>query len=478
MRRHQHRRETPPSTSGRFRRRCAAVLAYTMILGFAVETLSADTAGAARRTPYHQSLKDTDHPDSTRAADAPLRLRVPPGTSWADDFTGGAGTLPSGTTWRLETGGHGWGNNERQYYTNRPENARLDGQGNLVITARRDNTSGLQCHYGPCEMTSARLNTAGKVNARYGRIEARIKVPAGRGVWPAFWMLGEDIGSVGWPGSGEIDIMENVGNDSARLLGTVHGPGYSGAGGVGRSIVHPQPLSNAFHTYRIDWGPDRITWFLDGQHYLSVERGDLRGNPWVFDKPFFIILNLAVGGTLGGTVDLGDLPAQMLVDYVAITDLGGQNPVKSTPPNGSGGVWDGWRIENPGLIIRSAADSEVVDVDASAPQPEGARVNAWSHNGGDNQRWQMYRRGTENRFIFRNVRSTLVLDKDRASNRMQQYGYGGNANQEWVFRDAPGGTVQIRDGQTDQCLTNKGHGAQMLTEPCRAGDANQTWRLQ
>jgi beta-glucanase (GH16 family) len=403
--------------------------------------------------------------------------------NWTDNFDGGAGARPNSQFWNLETGGSGWGNNERQYYTNSADNSKLDGNGNLVITARRDNAGGLNCFYGPCEVTSARLNSAGKISAKYGRVEARIKVPGQKGVWPAFWMLGEDIGSAGWPASGEVDIMENVGNNPSQLLGTVHGPGYSGGDGIGGQINNGAPLGDAFHNYRVDWGPDRITWFLDDKPYLSVGREDLGGKQWVFDKPFFLILNLAIGGTLGGSVDLNSMPAQMLVDYVKVTDLGGVNPVKSNPPThgGSGGdPWAGLNVESPAVWLKSVADGQAVDVDSNAAKPEGARVNAWDYSAGNNQRWQMYRKGSENRFVFRSIGSTLVLDKAISGNEMQQWGYGGGANQQWVFADAPGGSqgqIQIKSGQDNSCLTNKGRGQQMRTESCRTGDRNQMWTI-
>jgi beta-glucanase (GH16 family) len=148
--------------------------------------------------------------------------------TWADEFDGPAGTAPDPGRWGRDTGGSGFGNNELQYYTTGAANAALDGQGNLVITARRENPANYQCWYGTCQYTSARLNTAGRFIQAYGRFEARLKVPRGQGLWPAFWMLGNDIGSVGWPNSGEIDVMENVGFEPNTVHGSMHGPGYSG----------------------------------------------------------------------------------------------------------------------------------------------------------------------------------------------------------------------------------------------------------
>ncbi|GAA3219378.1 hypothetical protein GCM10020256_24310 [Streptomyces thermocoprophilus] len=150
--------------------------------------------------------------------------------TWSDEFDGPAGSLPSAAKWTLETGGGGFGNHELEYYTNRPDNVSLDGAGHLVITARKNTDTSLTCWYGPCQYTSARLNTARTFTQKYGRIEARIKVPRGQGMWPAFWMLGDDLGSAGWPASGEIDIMENVGYEPGTVHGTLHGPGYSGGG--------------------------------------------------------------------------------------------------------------------------------------------------------------------------------------------------------------------------------------------------------
>nr|MDT0524662.1 glycoside hydrolase family 16 protein [Streptomyces sp. DSM 41633] len=160
-------------------------------------------------------------------------------------------------------------NHERQYYTGGNSNAALDGQGNLVITARKENPGNYQCWYGTCEYTSARLNTAGKFSAAYGHVEARMKVPRGQGMWPAFWMLGDDFGDVGWPQSGEIDVMENVGFEPGTVHGTLHGPGYSGADGIGAGYTLPngEAFADDFHTFAVDWAPDSITWSVDGQVY-------------------------------------------------------------------------------------------------------------------------------------------------------------------------------------------------------------------
>lgn len=247
---------------------------------------------------------------------------APAALSWSDDFDGAAGSAPDSSRWTLETGGGGNGNHELQYYTNSTDNAALDGAGNLVITARKNTDPNLNCWNGPCQFTSARLNTAQTFTQKYGRFEARIKIPRGQGIWPAFWMLGDDLGSAGWPGSGEIDIMENVGKEPATVHGTIHGPGYSGAGGIGAAYNLPdgKPFADDFHTFAVDWSPSGITWSVDGQNYQTRTPADVGGNKWVYDHPFFIILNLAVGGDWPGSPDAGtSFPQTMTVDYVHVS---------------------------------------------------------------------------------------------------------------------------------------------------------------
>jgi len=239
--------------------------------------------------------------------------------TFEDNFDGSAGTPVDGGKWVTETGDN-VNNHERQYYTNSTSNAARDGQGNLVITARRENPANYQCWYGTCEYTSARLNTAGRFTQTYGHYEARIKMSRGQGMWPAFWMLGNDIGNVGWPQSGEIDIMENVGFEPNTVHGTIHGPGYSGAGGIGAGYS-AGTFADDFHTFAVDWSPGRIVWSVDGNVYQTRTPGDLNGNQWVFDKPFFIILNLAVGGYWPGDPDGNTpFPNTLVVDYVRVTD--------------------------------------------------------------------------------------------------------------------------------------------------------------
>ena len=257
-------------------------------------------------------------PDPTASTDGGLVL------VWGDEFDEPAGTPPNPDHWGYAHGDGteesiaGWGNNELQFYTDHAENAATDGAGNLVITARVAEPD-LDCYYGPCKYTSARLLTSGTYELMYGRVEARIKVPTGVGLWPAFWMLGTNIGSVGWPASGEIDVMENVGRQPNRLYGTLHGPGYSGSNGYGTTIDLPNPVADAFHVFAVDWREDHIAWSVDGNQYHTATPEDVAPNEWAYNHPFYLLLNLAVGGNFGGPVSPDTaFPASMLVDYVRI----------------------------------------------------------------------------------------------------------------------------------------------------------------
>jgi beta-glucanase (GH16 family) len=246
-------------------------------------------------------------------------------TVWSDEFDNPAGTPPDASNWTPEIGdgtinaNPGWGNAELEYYTDSIENAATDGEGNLVITAKQADDS-LECYYGPCEYTSARLISWHKAEFAYGRIEARLQVPFGQGMWPAFWTLGTDIGEVGWPQSGELDIMEHIGREPTMVYGTVHGPGYSGGAGVGAGYEHPdgQAFSDDFHVFAVEWEPDEIRWYVDGIQFFAATPDDVSGE-WVFDHPFFIILNVAVGGNWPGYPDDTTVfPQTMHVDYVRV----------------------------------------------------------------------------------------------------------------------------------------------------------------
>jgi beta-glucanase (GH16 family) len=238
---------------------------------------------------------------------------------WSDDFNGSNGGVPDRSRWTIETGGNGWGNHELEFYTNHLQNVQLQ-DGNLVITARHEAYSdkdGVLFSY-----TSARLKTQKKFEQTYGRFEARIQIPRGQGIWPAFWMLGEDIELRAWPACGEIDIMENIGKEPAIVHGTIHGPGYSGAKGIGSPFSLPagQSFADAFHVYAVEWEPDVIRFYVDDHLYATRTPADLpRDAKWVYDHPFFIILNVAVGGDWPGAPDVTTkFPQSMLVDYVRV----------------------------------------------------------------------------------------------------------------------------------------------------------------
>jgi beta-glucanase (GH16 family) len=240
---------------------------------------------------------------------------------WADEFNGAAGSPPDPAKWNFDVGGMGWGNEELQYYTARPDNASLDGEGHLAITARAEayrGADGVKRNY-----TSARLQTLEKMEFTYGRLEARINVPPGKGLAPAFWTLGNEAyeGENGkWPECGEIDAMEILGSEANVLNGTLHGPWPTAPHGIGSELVHSTPLTGGFHTYAVDWEPERISFLLDGSTYAAISRQDLpAGDPWPFQHPNFVLLNLAVGGEWPGSPDASThFPAQMIVDWVRV----------------------------------------------------------------------------------------------------------------------------------------------------------------
>lgn len=248
---------------------------------------------------------------------------------WHDEFNGPDGSLPSTDKWDAVVNDSGYGNRELEYYTDRPANLQMR-DGHLVLTARKEPFTGPDGQTR--DYTSARIETRGKFNVQYGRIEARIKLPAGQGLWPAFWLLGQNFSSLGWPECGEIDIMENVGFEPFAVHGSLHGPGYSGANpltGV-TTLANHEPFSHDFHVFAIEWEPGQIRFYVDGRLFETQRKQDLApGRQWVFDHPFFIVLNLAVGGYWPGNPDATTkFPARMLVDYVRVYKL----PPQPTQP--------------------------------------------------------------------------------------------------------------------------------------------------
>ena len=282
-----------------------------LILAFAATTACGGGAAASTTSP----------PDTTTTP------KITYTQVWSDEFDGAAGSSVDPAKWSFDLGDGctagicGWGNNEKEYYTNAADNASLDGQGHLAIVARPAvlNTT---CYYGPCKYTSAKITTRGKMSAAPGRVEARIRIPKGQGLWPAFWMLGNDFGTVGWPASGELDIMENKGSAPSTSSSAIHGPGYSGNTPFAHAntISAPATLADDYHLYAVEWDAVGASFYVDGIMHYQVLRVDIqRYGTSILDKPYYIILNLAVGGNFDGDPKSDSIfPATMLVDYVRV----------------------------------------------------------------------------------------------------------------------------------------------------------------
>ena len=238
--------------------------------------------------------------------------------TWSDEFDGAAGALPDASKWSFDigTGENGWGNNELQYYTNRPENISTDGTGNLIITARRES-------FSTSQYTSARIKTKGLFTQKYGRFEARLITPYGQGLWPAFWMLGSNIDEVAWPQCGEIDIMELRGQLPSTVNGSLHGPGYSAANAISGSFAMEfSRFDTDYHIFAVEWDVNKIDFFVDGFLYKRFTKSDVPGE-WVFDNDFYMLLNVAVGGNYVGSPNSGTpFPQKMTIDYVRVYSEG------------------------------------------------------------------------------------------------------------------------------------------------------------
>jgi len=279
-------------------------VSYTVLLGDG--TVQQNTTGTLTYKygftgKYTITVTATSADGETISQIATANVGVKQKLVWSDEFnTNGS---PDSTKWGYNTGGGGWGNNELEYYTSRPANAVVSG-GVLKIIAQKES-------YGGSNYTSARLLSQNKFSFEYGKIEVNAKIPGNAGAWPAIWMLGNDISTVAWPGCGEIDIMENVGNQPNKIFGTVHFTGQPN-GGVGGTTVLPTAYSD-FHRYAVTWTPTLITFLIDDVPYFTYNNN---GDP--FNQKFFVILNVAVGGNFGGAVDPNFQTGEMDIDYVRV----------------------------------------------------------------------------------------------------------------------------------------------------------------
>jgi beta-glucanase (GH16 family) len=238
--------------------------------------------------------------------------------TWSDEFNGADGSAVDPTKWKHDVGGTGWGNNELEYYTDGTQNAVVEG-GYLVVTATTEGASQYQCSYGTCSYTSARLLTQGLFSQQYGRFEARVQMPTGQGLWPAVWMLGDDISTVSWPACGEIDFMETIGSDITTNHGSLHMPTNYGPTGT-YTLPNNASFADAFHTFAVEWEPGTVSFYVDDEVYETQAQSSVpAGDTWEFDTPFFLLINVAVGGSWPGSPDsTTTFPQTMKVDWVRV----------------------------------------------------------------------------------------------------------------------------------------------------------------
>ena len=303
------------------------LLLLRYLFGFRGDTLTngAVTANASRTSS--SAIEAYMASSISSSTSTPARRIV-----WQDEFN----TIDS-NNWSFEVGGQGWGNQELEYYTN-GDNAAIEfdttlNSNVLVIEARQENPGNYQCWYGRCSYTSSRMISMGKQEFTYGRMEARIKLPQTQGIWPAFWMLGNNFPTVGWPNSGEIDIMEHVGFEPKKTHGAVHGPGYSGNTPIVGTHTLQEDVDQNYHIYAIEWNQDSIRWFVDDVQFYSITKAQVEqyGN-WVTDHPFFFLLNVAVGGTWPGSPNSSStFPQRMYIDYIRVYEADSTTTTTPTP---------------------------------------------------------------------------------------------------------------------------------------------------
>lgn len=280
---------------------------YKMLVGSETLTSSTgkfsynfSTSGTNSYTIYVSAYRG----DKFISGNTTITVYKAPQLLWSDEFN--TDGLPNPSNWGYDTGNNnGWGNNELEYYTNRQDNAYVS-SGTLKIVLKKEAYQGFN-------YTSARLLSKGKFSFKYGRVDIRAKLPSGGGTWPALWMLGDNISSVGWPACGEIDIMEHVGNQLNKIFGTLHHPNHSGGNADGGTVN----ISNAtteFHVYSLDWSPTQIKFFVDNQLFYTFANN----SSLPFNQNFFFIMNIAMGGNFGGAVDPNFTSSAMEVDYVRV----------------------------------------------------------------------------------------------------------------------------------------------------------------
>ena len=379
---------------------------------------------------------------------------------WSDEFNGSIGP-----DWVFETGAGGWGNNEQQYYT--PANATIENNA-LVITAKKENVGG-------AAYTSVRMKTQGKRSWKYGKMEARIAMPAFQGSWPAFWMLGDSISSGGWPACGELDIMEHI-NGGTTIYGSTHWTGDNGAQADFTNSTNANSALTNYHTYTVEWTPTLIKWFVDGVSYNQFSIANGTGGTSEFGAPFFILLNLAVGGNWpGGAVDQNAFPARMYVDYVRVYQDGG---TVTPPPTTNGG--------QSYFMLVNRATGKCADL-IGGNTSNGALINQWSYDyNGPNQRWALLPTEGGNHFKLTSwvtgKCACPVGDSSADGTQIHDYDYtGNNPFQQWDLVDAGNGWYKVRNVGSGKLLDVAYGSTADNTKLQLVADNNgyaQQWRLQ